>query len=311
MKLRQYFTAGALALGMSFGTMAAPVTAFADTIVAYADDDVYSDAMSTGEATYSSSMYASAANWDTDLKLYDTDGNIVKARDCFVEYSSSGNVKGYIPGNKFESLTTTSQQDLLDRVQAYGVAYAQTTNEKFDTSTAVADWWDRVVSTNGVGANYVSSLTQGLKADLTAGYSVFKPLQSIINTILGAGAIIIIAFLLVSILIDLFYITLPPVRMAMEGSGKNGNGSRGASYSPGHNHGGGGANGGPKYVSAAAREAVNAEESGENGLMLYLKKSIVKIIVLALCLVLLISGQIFTFVGWVLNLVADMFGLSF
>jgi hypothetical protein len=198
----------------------------------------------------------------------------------------------------------------LDRAQAYGLAYAQTTNDNFDTSTAVADWWSRVVSTNGVGANYIASLTQGLKADLTAGYSVFSPLQSIINTILGAGAIIIIAFLLVSILIDLFYITLPPVRMAMEGSGKSSGGSRGSSYSPSHSNGGGGS-GGPKYVSSAAREAVHAEESGENGLWVYLKKSIVKIIVLALCLVLLISGQVFTFVGWILNLVADMFGLSF
>jgi hypothetical protein len=303
MKLRQYFMAGALALGMSFGTMAAPVTAFADTIVVKADDDGYSDAMTQGEQIFSQDMATSATTWGAGLNLYrDDTKEKVTAEDCFEE-SDDG---GYTLSDDYKHLDETSKQAFIDAAKDYSEYYAGTEQDNFDASTAVSDWWSRVVATDGVGANYVASLTKGLKADLTAGYSVFKPLQSIINTILGAGAIIIIAFLLVSILIDLFYITLPPVRMAMDNSGKKNHDTNYGRNTTSHT-----STSGPSYVSAAAREAVHAEESGENGLWVYLKKSIIKIIVLALCLVLLISGQVFTFVGWVLNLVADMFGLSF
>ena len=130
------------------------------------------------------------------------------------------------------------------------------------------------------------------KADLSSAMKIFSPFNSTLGVILGIGVIIIIILLIVSTVFDLVYLGLPMARVAMDGKAEQNNKPK------------------PFGVSYDAVKLVEEYEGqGGNGgsgniYFAYLKRRIVTYIVLALCILYLISGQIAGLIGWLMDLVS-------
>lgn len=136
-------------------------------------------------------------------------------------------------------------------------------------------------------------------ADIMGALTWFMPFQGALGLILGVGVIIVITLLLISTVLDLVYIGLPTARMAMsakaEGQGKEI----------------------PFGISTDAYRIVQqtAETgSGGNGgnqgnpYLQYFKKRFVTYIILAVCILYLLSGQIGGLISGLLNLASGITG---
>ena len=102
--------------------------------------------------------------------------------------------------------------------------------------------------------------------------------------------------------------TIPQFRMIT--GGDNGGGGGGGM------HGGGGGGGRKsKIVGTQAMNAIQAEENSrgdgkqKSALETYFETRIMSLVVLGLCLVYLIQGQIYILIGWILDLLNGFLGL--
>lgn len=171
------------------------------------------------------------------------------------------------------------------------------------TEETASNWLKHLQQNPGFGSKILQETLKNTGPDFVTANQIYQPFSGLISTILGLGAILIFAFLGLVIVCDIAYITIPPFRLVMGGDSDGGGGMGG---------GGGGAK--SKLVSAQAVNAVQAEEnSGGDGkqksaLGTYFKTRIVSLIVLGLCLVYLIQGQIYVLIGWLLDLLNGFLG---
>lgn len=138
------------------------------------------------------------------------------------------------------------------------------------------------------------------KADLSTAMKWFGPFQGTVGLILGIGVVIIMVLLIASTVFDLVYIGLPMARNALDGKADSNGQAKpfGVSYDAvkvvqeheqggGTGGSGGGGNGGNIYFA-------------------YLKRRVLTYIILAVCILYLISGQLSSVIGWLLNLVSGV-----
>lgn len=136
-------------------------------------------------------------------------------------------------------------------------------------------------------------------ADIMGALTWFMPFQGALGLILGVGVIIVMALLLLSTVLDLVYIGMPTARMAMsakaEGQGKEI----------------------PFGISTDAYRIVQqTAETGAGGnggnqgnpYLQYFKKRFVTYIILAVCILYLLSGQIGGLISGLLNLASGITG---
>ena len=149
-------------------------------------------------------------------------------------------------------------------------------------------------------ADAVASLfNQG--ADITGAMSWFAPFSGPVGIILGVGVVIIMVLLIFTTVMDLVYIGIPMAQVAMNNAAnKGGNG--------------GGDDKHPFGVSVDAVKVVeeSANSSSGNGggnvYFKYFKRRIITYIILALCILYLISGSLGGLIGNLLNLVSGITG---
>lgn len=209
--------------------------------------------------------------------------------------SETGKVNGYytINESEFSKLSSSEQTRFLTDV-------VDETNKRVDTQTSEDDstaqeWWKRLQSKTGVGSKFMSVLLKDTKPDFVAANAIWKPFSGPVGVLLGLGAVIIMSLLGLVIVADIAYIALPPVRIFAE---EGGEGKKGGIRS--------------HLFSYEATQAVKiAENGGGNGngetkqaLGIYFKRRVVMLIVLGICLMYLVNGQIYTLVGWILDLVS-------
>lgn len=161
------------------------------------------------------------------------------------------------------------------------------------STDATSKFSDKLVSTNDLpysNADAVAALfNQG--ADINGAMGWFAPFQGVVGLILGVLVVILMVLLIASTVLDLVYIGLPTARMAMtskaEGSGKDT----------------------PFGISSDALRIVNEKEQGNGGGNVYLKyfkSRILTYIILAVCILYLVSGQIGNLIGSLLNMVSGI-----
>lgn len=126
-------------------------------------------------------------------------------------------------------------------------------------------------------SSLVRQLSDDINADFAHAYMYFKPFSSPIGIFLGFLTIGIFALLSITIVIDIAYITIPFVQEFLGRISKNEK---------------------PKFVSLEAANAIREMESKSgqeyvNPLGLYLKSKGKQYIVLAICILYLVSGEIF------------------
>lgn len=128
------------------------------------------------------------------------------------------------------------------------------------------------------------------KADLAAAMRLFSPFQGTVGLILGIGVVFIILLLIVSTVFDLVYLGIPIARNNMDSKAEKKNSDR------------------PFGVSRDACriiEEYDKEGGGQGNIyFIYLKKRISTYIILAICILYLISGQLAGLIGWLMDLVS-------
>ena len=186
---------------------------------------------------------------------------------------------------------TNFMQDIVDnsnkiKSSVQNKADITQTMSQVDNDT-INEFWSNLQNENGIGVTFMTTILQHTKPDFVRANQIYEPFSGVVGTILGLGAVLIMALLGIVMVADIAYIALPPVRMLADGKEKGGIGSH--------------------LFSAEALHAVEkAEKDDKNALAYYFKKRVIMLIVLGICLLYLIQGRIYTLVGWVLNLLSGV-----
>lgn len=227
--------------------------------------------------------------------------------------------------NKFQQLTTGSKQKFLQDLFKCANAYAFATEKGGDqmktitggaNSETVGILYEYLEGKDGMGSVLMASIMENTKPDFSAANKIYAPFSGLVGTILGLIAILIMALLGITMALDIAYITIPAIQLMLDGS--EGGGTHTGMQPGALGAGGGHGKGLSGLVSQAARNAVQAAagqgnqgQGGEGNKMalgVYFKYRWLELVVLGICLLYLVSGNIYSFVAWVLDLVSGFLG---
>lgn len=246
-------------------------------------------------------------NGSYDKKTYPCEGG---GYHTYSELVKKNEVQtGYVVESAFEDLTSKGKEDLLiDMIDASNEAVEKdsnigSANLKLVSSETQTTWLNNLQNCSGVGSQLMTTLLSNTKPDYATANRIYEPFSGVVGTILGLGSILIMAFLAITMVLDLSYIGIPAFRMLVDG--EDGQGGQGG--------------GKPKFISYEAVSAVQMAEGGNGGagqnggsnkaaVGIYFKKRVIMLVILGICLLYLIQGEIFTLVGWILDLVRGFLG---
>lgn len=210
----------------------------------------------------------------------------------------------------FETLTAKSKQEFVGDILSVANAMSTDTEAGLGTTHEVSDetvqdLMQVLQVKSGMGSTLLATLLVNTKPDYVTANRIYEPFSGIIGTILGLLSILIMALIGVTMALDIAYIVIPAFQILLDGD-SDGSGQGGQ----------GGKKGMSKIVSAAARNAVKAGDgaNGQTGegnkmaLGVYFKYRWKELIVLGICLLYLVQGQIYNFVAWILDLVSGFLG---
>lgn len=209
----------------------------------------------------------------------------------------------------YEKLNSKGRDNLASDIISATNSAVENGDKTGVTEETASNWMKQLQQHPGFGSKILQETLKNTGPDFVTANNIYQPFSGLVSTLLGLGAILIFALLGLVMVCDIAYITIPPFRLVMGGEGEGGGGG---GYGGGHGGGGGGAK--SKLVSAEARNAVEASEnSGGDGkqksaLGAYFKTRIISLIILGLCLVYLIQGQIYVLIGWILDLFNGFLG---
>lgn len=202
----------------------------------------------------------------------------------------------------FNKLTSQAQTKLVTDIAEQSNTLADDSNNDVSDET-VQNWWKQLQSKKGAGSKFLNVILENTKPDFVKANQIYAPFSGIVGTIMGVIAVVGMGLLGIVLVADIFYIVIPPVRMMVSEEG--GQPGEGRSSRTGKS----------KLFSDDALYAVKiAEESSDGGgskkqaLGVYLKRRIPMLILLGICLLYLVSGSIYTLVGYILDLVSGFIG---
>lgn len=201
--------------------------------------------------------------------------------------------------DEFQTLTSAAQAEVVSDI-------AENSNAAIDETDTVSEstvqnWWKELQSKDGVGSKFLNEILKNTKPDFVTANAIYEPFSGLVGTVLGVIAVLLMAFLGIVMVCDISYIALPPVRNLVADDDGDKSGHKIAKS---------------KIFSHDAIYAVQCAENntdggsggGKQALGIYLKRRIVMLIILGICLMYLVQGQIYTFVGWILNLLNGFLG---
>ena len=306
----------------------APLCAMSVSTTVYAtslaDESTSTDAMSSLYQLLAQGKYTYASNGqviDVSLHKYKATGGgvyyyyeIIGATSGTVGVgvtmgtSQRGNANGASPFNQaaFEALTTNGRRKFLTDVFTLCNAASTDTARGYNqgagaiTEDTVNEFLIQIQDQTGMGSQLLATLLQNTKPNYVAANRIYQPFSGVIGTFLGLGAILIIAFLGVTMVMDIAYITIPAFQLFIGKKEEGGSGS-----------------GGKKSLAGLiSQEAANAvEQSSKAGdddkslaITVYFKQRWIGITILGIALIYLVQGQIYTFVAMVIDLFSGFLG---
>lgn len=147
---------------------------------------------------------------------------------------------------------------------------------------------------NSIQQMLIPIIMQGTSANLYTAMRVVAPFLPAVNLILGIGAFAIMLFLMLSTVVDLSFIGLPIFRESINrrSDDRNGGGTR------------------IPFVSHDAVSVVNETELDvgsaggyKNVYLLYFKRRVITYIILSICILYLVVGELGGVVAWLLHMV--------
>jgi hypothetical protein len=223
-------------------------------------------------------------------------GGTMKGSDLFTGSASTGYD---LDEAKFNKLNSAAQTELVTDI-ANKSYEAEDKKEKISEET-VQNWWKELQTKKGAGSKFLNVILENTKPDFVTANAIYAPFSGILGTVMGIIAVVGMALLGVVLVADIFYIVIPPVRMLVsdEQTG-DGRGSRKGASKIFSND--------AIYAIQVAEESNDAGGSKKQALGVYLKRRIPMLILLGICLLYLVQGQIYTMVGWVLDIVSGFLG---
>lgn len=217
------------------------------------------------------------------------------------------NDDGMVNEANFKKLTNESQRQLIKDMNSVAEDILRSDSVNEDGSSYsdedYQNWVQQLQQCDGVGSRLISTLMANTKPDFASANRIYQPFSGTVGTVLGLVAVLLMAALAIVMVLDLSYIAIPFVRNLLDGgSSDNGNGSGGIKS---------------KFVSWEAYNAVQQVEAGggnsgngggdnKTAVGIYFKKRIIMLLILGLCLLYLVQGEIFTMVGWFMDLVSGL-----
>lgn len=187
--------------------------------------------------------------------------------------------------SKYKELPAADKQKVME------IALTTINNSQI-SKTNKTKLYNKVAELDESVSSLVRQLSDDVKGDFASGYNLFKPFSGVIGTILGALCLAIFIMLGISIIIDIAYITLPFIQIALADRVEK-----------------------KSKVSIVSSEAIKAVEAAHNSagteyinpMGYYLKHKVKQFIALGICLLYLVSGQIYylmaeiidMFQGWI------------
>lgn len=259
--------------------------------------------LSMGTSTFASTNEEVTAMADLTTGVHDdlsgrsyslAEGGSIQGKELFEEnpnYDTTGNPVYTINEDTFNELSSAAQSEFVsDIVEQSNVVDKEKENVSEST---VQLWWKELQTKEGVGSKFMTEILKNTKPDFVSANRIYSPFSGVIGTALGLGCVLICALLGLSMVCDIAYITIPPIQ-AFGGDGNGGNNGRSFKSF---------------IFSASAKNAVKEAEQSMNGnggwkqpLGIYFKHQAIQLIVLGICLLYLVSGQLYTLVGWILDL---------
>lgn len=152
----------------------------------------------------------------------------------------------------------------------------------------------------GVGSTLISSIMSQTKPDFVSANRIYAPFSGIVGTVLGLVAVLIIAFLAITMVLDIAYIAIPTFQLFVDGDGGQGGQKK-------------------SFISYEAMQAVQQAQGGGGGsgqdgglkkvaVFIYLKSRVLMLIILGVCILYLVSGNIFSLVGLLIDLMSGFLG---
>lgn len=213
----------------------------------------------------------------------------------YYKYTDLVTKDGLVDEGTFGELKSKEKEKLLQdmiKVADNAVATNDAVNEKTKTS-----WLNQLQQQPGIGTRLLNTLLSNTKPDYVSANRIYEPFSGLVGTLLGLGAIIVMAGISLNMVTDISWIAIPFFRNI------------------GGNNPNEGKEGGFNIISYEAISAVREAESGEGSgstnkiaVGIYLRRRVVMLIVLGVCLLYLVQGQIFTLVGWILDLFSGFVG---
>ena len=228
--------------------------------------------------------------------------------------SNTGSGSNALLSSTYDNLTAGAKQDFLEDVftlanamaddTAYKAKNGMVTGDEEVTDETVNDFLTAMQNESGMGSTLLASILQNTKPDYVSANRIYEPFSGVVGTVLGILSILIVALLGVSMALDIFYITIPAVQLALG----DGDGDKDQ-----HNNGIG------KIISIEARHAVKeqVDSGGSNGqsgsgnkmaIGLYFKARWKGLVILGICLLYLVQGQIYSAIAWIINLLSGFLG---
>lgn len=223
-------------------------------------------------------------------------------------YNMGGNINEFFDTVQFGKLTNKSKKAFLTDVLTICNAMAYDTEMGVGThgvtDETVSAFVEQLSGQAGMGTTMLTSILQNTKPNYTAANRIYQPFSGIVGTVLGVISVVIMALLGVSMALDIAYLTIPAFNMMCTGNetgqSADGKNSRGSTL------------GG--LISKEAKKAYKAADGGEGAqgqggagdykasVGVYLKYRWTGLLLLGICLLYLVQGQIYTLVAWVIDL---------
>lgn len=227
--------------------------------------------------------------------------------------ANTGSGSNSLLSSTYESLTAGAKQNFLEDAftlanamaddTAYKAKNGMVTGDNEVTDETVSDFLTAIQNCSGMGSTLLASILQNTKPDFVTANRWYKPFSGPVSSVIGLLCILIVALLGLSMALDIFYITIPFVQLALDDNDSDGNNNSRLS----------------KLVSSAARSAVKTQvdgggsggQSGSNNksaLATYAKGRWKEMLLLGVCLLYLVSGNIYSLVSQFINLMSGFLG---
>lgn len=269
--------------------------------------------LASGEYTYTSPASAKIYSFTANRYMLSGGGYVLYAELWNTELLSNPSTASQGTNlfvDDFANLKSGEKQKFLKDVFTLANAVAtDTANGKNSgvgapSDDTVTDMMNTLQQQSGLAATMLAALLQNTKPDYVSANRLYAPFSGVVGTILGVISIVLMAALGVTMALDLAYITIPAFQMALGGTNEGGHGDK--------SKGIGG------IISQEAKKAVQAADGGSGGqagsgeyraaVGIYFKYRWKGLVLLGICLLYLVQGQIYSFVAWFIDLFSGFLG---